>query len=262
MSRSEREQLAAQVVLARLEADGAHDEVEPVVAAELAPRLEVRIEVERGDLDGLERRDVEGRLLGRVLEVVVDEVELAPRAAAEQPVVLVDDLLGDVDVLDAEVLRACAQNFFSLATKRTSTLSMRRCLPFFLSSAFACLGLVGSDEVVRQRLVDDLEAGLDRGRVVGGAVLPEEELEDVDRHVRADLDLADEVLAHDPAREVAVGELVEAVVARAQSRSSSTTIRGRRRRRRAHAEADAGRGVEHFQCGSGTGDEVGRDLHA
>ena len=91
MRRVEREQLAPQVVLARLEADGAHDEVEPVVSAELLPGLDVAGEVERRDLDGLQRRDVEGRLLRLVLEVVVDEVELAPGAATEEPVVLVDE---------------------------------------------------------------------------------------------------------------------------------------------------------------------------
>ena len=59
------------------------------------------------------------------------------------------------------------------------------------------------------------EAGRDRGRVVGRAVLAEQELEHVDGDVGADLDLAHEVLADDPARERVVGQAVERVHRRA-----------------------------------------------
>ena len=136
---------------------------------------------------------------------------------------------------------------------------MRRCWPFRLSSALAFSDSSGRMKFSAQRLVDDLEPGRDRGRVVGRAVLPEQELEDVDGHVGADLDLADEVLADDAAGEVPVGQLVEAVVGRAQSRSSSTMMLAATSTSSA-AEADAGGGVEHLECRSRAGVEVGRHL--
>ena len=71
--------------------------------------------------------------------------------------------------------------------------------------------LVGADVVVGQRVVDDLQAHLDRHSVRRGAVLAEQELEDEDRHVGADLDLPDEVLADDLAGEDAVDLVVEGI---------------------------------------------------
>ena len=104
-------------------------------------------------------------------------------------------------------------------------------LALLLELRLRLLGLVGSDEVLLQSLVDHLEAGRDRRRVVGRAVLAEQELKDVDGDVGADLHLADEVLPDDPARERVVGQAVERVHRRAgggghfaHSSSSSTTI--------------------------------------
>ena len=48
-------------------------------------------------------------------------------------------------------------------------------------------------------LFDLLQPGPDLLLVGGRAVLAEQVLQDVDRHVEADLELLDEVLAHDPA---------------------------------------------------------------
>src|SRR4051812_14512616 len=73
------------------------------------------------------------------------------------------------------------------------------------------LRLVGADEVRAQNLVDGVQPRLDRGRVVGRAVLPQEELQHVDRNVGADLDLADEILAHDPSGKRLVGLAIEGV---------------------------------------------------
>ncbi len=67
-----------------------------------------------------------------------------------------------------------------------------------LDLGLGLLRLIGPDEVLGQCLIDDVQAGLDGGGVVGCAVLAEQELEHVDGHVGADFDLADEVLAYDP----------------------------------------------------------------
>ena len=96
--------------------------------------------------------------------------------------------------------------------------------------------------------------------------LPEQELKDVDGHVRADLDLADEVLPHHPAREGVVGEPVEPVHRRARqgggsghARSSSTTIVADDGRL-GTAETDSGASVKHLDVQSGAAFQVGRHL--
>src|SRR5690606_23825524 len=87
------------------ETDRAHHEVEPGIPAELPSPLDELVEVESCDLDGLQPPYVEGSLLGFVVGGVVEQVELAPGAALQEPVVLVDEVLRDVDVLVVEVLQ-------------------------------------------------------------------------------------------------------------------------------------------------------------
>ena len=94
------------------------------------------------------------------------------------------------------------------STRRTFTLSMKVCLTSLLDLAL-CLGaLIGSDVVVGQGVVHDLQAHLDSHLVAGGAVLAEQVLEDEHRHVGADLDLADQVLANHLAGEDSVDPVV------------------------------------------------------
>ena len=78
---------------------------------------------------------------------------------------------------------------------------MRVCLPFSLTSDWALFASSGRTKFAAERVVDDLQPGVDGGRVVGGAVLPEQVLEDEDRHVGPDLHLADQILADDLAGE-------------------------------------------------------------
>ena len=98
---------------------------------------------------------------------------------------------------------------------------MKVYLPVLLDLALRLRRLVGPDVVVRERVVDDLQPHLDRDLVGRRAVLPEQELEHEDRHVRADLDLADEVLADDLAGEEPVRPCRRARRARGLLRCSS-----------------------------------------
>ena len=97
------------------------------------------------------------------------------------------------------------------STSRTFTLSMKVWRPLLLHLALRLLGLVRADVVVGQRVVDDLQAHLDGHLVRRRAVLPEQVLQDEDGHVRADLHLADQILADDLAGEEAVDLVVEGV---------------------------------------------------
>jgi hypothetical protein len=64
-----------------------------------------------------------------------------------------------------------------------------------LESELGLVRFVRADKILADRVVDHAEPGLDRVRVVGGAVLPEQVLEYINRDVRADLDLSDEIFA-------------------------------------------------------------------
>ena len=104
---------------------------------------------------------------------------------------------------------SCAQNLSSLATRRTSTLSIKRCWPLRLSAALAFSDSSGRMKFsVRVWLTTS--SSLDgAGRPV--AVLPQEELQDIDRDVCAHLDAADEVLSDDASGKRVVGEAIESV---------------------------------------------------
>ena len=64
---------------------------------------DILLHVERGDLNGFECLDVERSLLRLIVGDVVDQVELAPNPPAEKPVVFIDDVVVDIDVLVPEI---------------------------------------------------------------------------------------------------------------------------------------------------------------
>ena len=72
---------------------------------------------------------------------------------------------------------------------------------FLLDLALRLHRLVGADIVVGERVVDDLQAHLDRHFVGRRAVFSQQELEDENRNVGADLHLSDEILSDDLAGE-------------------------------------------------------------
>ena len=74
-------------------------------------------------------------------------------------------------------------------------------LALVLDQRLGLVRLVGPDEVRGERVVDHPQPGVDGGGVVGGAVLPEQVLQDEDRDVGPDLHLADQILADHLARE-------------------------------------------------------------
>src|SRR5689334_4782066 len=100
-------------------------------------------------------------------------------------------------------------------------------LALALEPGLRLLGLVGPDEVLGKGLVYHSEARGNRSRVVRGAIFPQEELQDVDGYIRADLDLTNKVLADHPSRECVVRQAIELVHRGGgrglRHRSSSTT---------------------------------------
>ena len=65
------------------------------------------------------------------------------------------------------------------------------------------------DEIVRQCGVHQPQSGLNRMWIVGGAVLTEQVLQDVDGDIGTDLDLAHQILAHHFPGEYGIGFMVK-----------------------------------------------------
>ena len=147
----------------------------------------------------------------RLVVVHVLDIDLRPHAARQQPFVVAGVLGRDVQVAVTEVdglgpPLAVGDAYLHLVDEAVT--------PLVHDHALGLHRLVGPDVVLGKGVVDDLEAHLDRDRVRGGAVLAEQELEHEDRHVGADLDVADEVLADNLAGEGAIDLVVEGVSGR------------------------------------------------
>ena len=92
-------------------------------------------------------------------------------------------------------LTSSAQCLSSSDRYRTLILSMSVCLPLSLTSDWTLFASSGRTKFEEMRGVDHPQPGVDGGGVVGRTVLPEQVLQDEDRHVGPDLDLADQILA-------------------------------------------------------------------
>ncbi len=201
------EQLDAAAERGRLEAQGADQQVNPLVGGQLPAGRTVIIQIEGGKLDRLEAGDEEGTLLAaHHLFPAEFHVHLRPDAALQQPLVLADEGVGNMHEPIAEVdqlgpvLRAVQahQHFVNEG------------LPVALFDAR--LGLhrfVGPDDRIGQGAVDQAQPGLHRHRVIGGAVFAQQVFQDVGRHVGAHFDLAYQVLADDPTGEELVNLAIQ-----------------------------------------------------
>src|SRR5205823_6177179 len=100
----EEEQLQPAVEVGGFQADAAEEEVYPLAGGELPAPGAIGLQVEGRELHRLQILDPERAAFpARLLIEGVDEFDLRPDAAHEQPVVLADVLLGDVDEAVAEV---------------------------------------------------------------------------------------------------------------------------------------------------------------
>jgi len=144
----------------------------------------------------------------------------------KQALVPLDDVFLDVDPPVTEVGERRPEVIFGEARLGLVDDAV---LAFELHLGLGELGLIGPDEVVLQRLIDDHEALVDDLSVIGRAVLTQQKLEHVDGHVVPNLHTPNEVLAHDPPWEDVVRESVELLHLRhcsSSSRSSSNVDTG------------------------------------
>ncbi len=211
MSRVRNSSLSRRSIDRWLVAHAAHHEVEPLVGGELGTQPTVFVEIEGRELDRGELLDPERVLAPGLLVVLEAHVDLRPDAAGEKPVEVAHVVVGDVDVLVAEVrdLRPV------LGVDQADLHLVDEGVPAVLLDLALRLGtLVRADVVVGQGVVDHLQPHLDRHLVGRGAVLPEQVLQHEHRNVRADLDLPHQVLADDLAGEDAVDLVVKGVARR------------------------------------------------
>ena len=173
-----------------------------------AAKALVFLQVESGDLDRRQLVDPEGVLALAFLVIGEAHLDLGPDAAGQQALEIPHIVGRDMDELVAEIvdLRPVVG-----VDKPHLHLVDERMAPVLLDLALRLHRLVGADVVVGEGVVDDLQPHLDRHLVRGGAIFPEEELQNEHGNVGARLDLADEILADDLARENPVRLVVERV---------------------------------------------------
>jgi hypothetical protein len=192
----------------RLVAHAAQHEVHPLVRGELAAQPPVVVELEGRELNRRDLLDPE-RVLAAVLFVVLEpHVHLRPDAAGEQPVEVTNVVLGDVDVLVAEVGELGP--IVGVDEAHPDLVDERPAASLF-DLALGLHRLVRADVVLGEGVVHHLKAHLDRHLVRRRAVFAEQELQDKHRHVRADLHLTDEVFADDTPGEDAVDLVIKRV---------------------------------------------------
>ena len=182
------------------------------VEGEPRPPCDERVEGVAGrHLDGPHRLDPEGlaaRLLAERGDVL--EGDLGVEAAGEHPVVLVDQLVGDVDVAELEARQLGLVGVglgVEPGPEQVDDLD-----PALLAGArLEQLLLAGAHRALLHRALDDREALGDLVRVGRGAVPAEQELADVGRHRVLAAELLGQVLADQVALEHLGRELVELV---------------------------------------------------
>ncbi len=125
-------------------------QVDPLVGRELAAALPVFVQVERGELDRLQALDPERAPLPLgLLVVLVPDVHLCPDAAHQQAVVVPQVVLGDVDVLVAEV-HQLGPVLVVVGEVADLDLVDQGVLALVLDQRLGLVRLVGADEVRRR----------------------------------------------------------------------------------------------------------------
>src|SRR5699024_2879553 len=166
------DQLAALVELFGVEADRLHEQIDPLIGRERLAGLVVAVDVDAGDLDGLEAAE-NPRHDALVVGVEVLDVADAPDAAHEELRVPLDRDVIDDDAFDLEVLELRLVDVV-LLIERDGHL---------IDHAVAALAadlrlhehvLVAVDVVGSQDLAHAVDPGLDRRLVVGRSVLAQQ----------------------------------------------------------------------------------------
>ena len=171
----EEEKLESILHVRGLVAHAADDEVQPLLCRELSPECPVFGEIEGRNLDGRELLDPERILPAGLFVILEAHLDLGPDPAGEEPVVLSDVSVRNPNLAVPEVhclgpVQAIDQLHLDLVDEGVA--------PVLLDLALCLVRLIRTDVVVREGVIDDLQAHLDGRLVRRGAVLPEQVLKD------------------------------------------------------------------------------------
>lgn len=147
----------------------------------------------------------------RLLIILVANLNLRPNAPHQEPVEIAGVSVRDMEILVAEV-DALGPVFVILGNVADLDLVNEGVPLLFLDQGLRLVGLLGPDEIVRERAVYDPQSGVNGGRVIRGAILAEQVFQDEHGHIGADFDFSHQVFADNLAREDLRSFQVECVV--------------------------------------------------
>ena len=200
------EQLGAPSQLRGVQAYGAYQHVDPLVLSEARAPFHVALEVEPAHLDGLQVHQDVGRLVARLIGLV-GQVRDAPYSRHQQAPVLLHRVRAHQYLAHAQVLE-CGLVGVALLVERDGHLVDDALVLRLLDVAADGARLGALHVVFGQDAAHALHACFDLPLVVGGAVLPQEELQHVAWNRRVALHELYQVLAHNVSREHVVEFLV------------------------------------------------------
>ncbi len=188
---TQEQKLGAGAELGWLEPNGAEEQVPPFVGGELAPPLLPLVQLEARQLDRPDLGDVEGAIVVLFVRAIF-QLHLRPDPSFEQPRIPPYQVVGHVEIAVAEVGHLSPVPAFQ---RPHPYLVDHHQLPAVLEGELRSVRLVGTNEVLRDGVVDQPESGIYGSLVICRAVLAQQVLQHVDGHVGPHLDLAHQVLA-------------------------------------------------------------------
>ena len=193
----QRQQLGATSEHLGIESHALHQHVHPLFSGEFGPRFEKLIVIYPGHLDRLERIDLPRAGLG-IVSHLVRYIGNAPDAAHQQLGETADEIVGHRHFLEAEIGElSFIESASVIQFDRELVNDLMAAL--FLDGGLDQLRLIPMHIVLGQNALDRFQAGLDRLRIVGGAMLAQQIFQHVGRHDGVLLQSFGQVLAHDQA---------------------------------------------------------------
>ena len=186
----------------RLHANRAQHDIHPFFFGKCLSALLQLIDVHMGHLDRSELSDLDGISVFLILlNILIVQLKDAPDAAAEQPVELLRIFICDRDILQAEVgeLRhvdiplniQIYRNFINDGITATGT-EYRQNL----------LGLIRAHKIIRENPLHILDTLFDDFLIIRAAVLSQQKLKDIHRHICTFLNLLCQILPDNLPEEV------------------------------------------------------------
>ncbi len=206
----------------RLHAGGPEQNGNPLVLGEAFAAVQDFVHVDVGHLDGSQPPDYDWTGTLVFLEVVL-QLDDAPDAAAQQTVKLLDVGRVNFDSLDPQV-GELSLILVHLDIQMDCNAVDDRVSPPFPQDGESLLRLIGTDIVLRQDVLDSLHSVFHDIRIIGGAVLPQKKLQDVDRNIGSFLDGLGQVLADNTTVKAFSETLVQGIRERRRSHSVCLTV--------------------------------------